>query len=127
MNFLRRGTSREQTERPLTDPPQPMRNTTDTDIERVVRRYGWIWGVLVALVGAVVWAVTVAFSLGVASTKYVTVETRAKDIAEEVALRERDRQALQSISERTTRIEEKQNAMGANIQDIKESVGKPKK
>lgn len=100
---------------------------TESDILKLVKRYGWIWGVIVALVGAVVWAVTIAFSLGVASTKYVTVETRAKDIAEEVAVRERDRQALQSISERTTRIEEKQNAMGANIQDIKDTVGKPKK
>ncbi len=100
---------------------------TDSEIEKAVRRYGWIWGVLVAVAGAVVWAVTVAFSMGAASTKYVTVETRAKDQADEIATRERDRQALQTISERTTRIEEQQKAMGANIQDIKDSVGRLKK
>ncbi len=127
MNYLRHGTSREQIDSPPTDPPPAMRTTTDTDIERVVRRYGWVWGALVALAGAVVWIVTVAFSMGAASTRYVTVETRAKDQAEEIATRERDRQALQTISERTTRIEEQQKAMGSNIQDIKESVGKLKK
>jgi preprotein translocase subunit SecF len=127
MNFLRHGTSREQTERPITDPPQAMRNTTDTDIERVVRRYGWVWAAGSALLGAIVWIVTVAFSMGAASTKYVTVETRAKDQAVEIDQREKDRQSLQSISERTTRIEEQNKAMSTNIQDIKESVGRLKR
>ncbi len=104
-----------------------VRATTDLDIERIVKRIGWVWGVLVALIGAIVWIITVAFSLGVSSTKYVTVETRAKDIADDTAARERMQRELQSISERTTRIEEKQNAMGANILDIKGALGQLKK
>lgn len=99
-------------------PPAMDRFTIDQEIERVVKRVGWIWALVATLAGALVWA----FSLGVASTRYVTNEQRAADLTAEKIERERLAAEIRTISERITRIEERVNGMNETMREIKEKL-----
>jgi len=86
-------------------------------------RLGILLSVVAMLAGAAVWV----FSLGAASARYVTVEQRAADVAQQTAREESLKRDIYSLELRTTRIETKQDAQFDILKEVKEAVNKPSK